>query len=1334
MARATPPPPLPSLEDAIVELLSVFHEDTTRTDLTRALGQLGHRPSGRAPTAAEILPILDTMTARGLLEGAAHWRVPADIAHAATQRAAREERLDAIARVVRSLRPVPMKSGAPAYTSWQQAVRELRIEIYAARWEQALALYAGPARNAFAVIPFDAAWFSSFPVELRLGALMDVISAALANLLPCDQALAMLEREPELTDGAHHLLVEQMVLRGRVAEAERLLASSSSIQSRVGRAWLLALRGEWEASIATFERALVAYLEHCGKRARFFPDWAGTFFVIALLAHGRSPSLERAKALSVIAMQKGISGYPRAYEAFGEIADVFAGTREALDRFGLDTDERSLHPLTLLPMACARVWDDGPVGPALAAALRDRASRARAAGLGWLASQFAGVLLRGKARDPDGELAALRAELDTVCLADAVRRPERWAGALEALAAIASEDHQPAAGPARRSERLVWIMRQGTEWIDLEAREQTLKKNVWSKGRPVALKRLYEEAGTRASLTAADRLACAAIEEHVSFTYGRYRDVSYQIDAPRALRALVGQPNVLTEVGGALVPVEIRERPVRLRVEAKPTGFCVVLDPAPRGEEQQVEVVRAGPATIEIVPFTREHHAIARALGKNGLEVPSAGEPKLREVLVGLSRVVAIEADLEAGELAPADPTPVFILRALGEGLSVELAVRPLGARGPRVSPGEGGASFFGDVEGRRARVLRDPREELRRADEVLARCPTLASAERTSTGWTIPDRSRALETLDELRGATMEWPDGAALRVSEPLSVAHLAVRLRAAQGGFEADGTLHVGSDALSIATLLEYLDASPGRFLRMRADGEFLALTADLRRRLEELRALSSRNGDKLRIHRLLVPRVDLLLDGANVRADASWKKQRARLAPGDDPELPSTLRAELRSYQIDGFRWLARLGRWGAGGCLADEMGLGKTVQTIALLVLRAPDGPSLVVAPTSVVPNWCDEIARFAPTLRARLYAGEGRTIGPLGPFDVLVTSYALLSQDADELARVRFAVAVLDEAQAIKNARTQRAQAALRLTADQRIATTGTPIENSVDDLLSLFSFLVPGLLSSDDATDLERLKTLVSPFLLRRTRTSVLPELPSRTEVTLRVEMCFEEMGVYEAVREEALAAIERARQPGKRRMHIFAALTALRRAASNARLVLADERRPSAKLDALGELLDELLPGRHKLLVFSQFVDHLAIVRELLDERGVSYQYLDGATPLAKRKAAIDAFQEGRSEVFLISLKAGGLGLNLTAADYVVHMDPWWNPAVEDQAASRAHRIGQTRPVTIYRIVARNTIEERIVELHHRKRDLAASLLEGTDLAARISEEELLELIRGS
>jgi SNF2 family DNA or RNA helicase len=336
---------------------------------------------------------------------------------------------------------------------------------------------------------------------------------------------------------------------------------------------------------------------------------------------------------------------------------------------------------------------------------------------------------------------------------------------------------------------------------------------------------------------------------------------------------------------------------------------------------------------------------------------------------------------------------------------------------------------------------------------------------------------------------------------------------------------------------------------------------------------------------------------------------------------------------------------------------------------------------------------------------------------------------------------------VLDEAQAIKNLTAQRTKAALRLRAAVRIALTGTPVENHLGELYSLMRFLNPGLLGSAkqfetrfakpiqrdaDRAVAQQLKRLIRPFVLRRKKSEVLDDLPQKTVITLRIEPSAEERALYAALREQALAKVVAPGATNQARIQILAELMRLRRAACHPRLVLPETTIEGSKLNAFEELVDELRQGGHRALVFSQFVDHLSIVRKRLDELGISYQYLDGSVSTSARAAAVDAFQSGHGDLFLISLKAGGFGLNLTAADYVVHLDPWWNPAVEDQASDRAHRIGQTRPVMVYRLVMQGSIEEKILALHDHKRDLADALLEGTASSAALTVDELLLLVR--
>jgi len=514
--------------------------------------------------------------------------------------------------------------------------------------------------------------------------------------------------------------------------------------------------------------------------------------------------------------------------------------------------------------------------------------------------------------------------------------------------------------------------------------------------------------------------------------------------------------------------------------------------------------------------------------------------------------------------------------------------------------------------------------------------------------------------------------------------------------------------------------------------------------------------------------------LRLDG-----DAAWRRRAAAWETAQQAQFepPADLQAQLRDYQLDGYRWLMRLADSGFGAVLADDMGLGKTVQTLALLLQRAAGGPALVVAPTSVCGNWLLEAARFAPELRIELYGdalsgdepedeaqpapdparrvARRRQVRALGPGQVLVCSYALLQIDADILADARWHSIVLDEAQAIKNPATLRAKAALALQGDFRLALTGTPIENRLGELWSIMGFSNPGLLGSAEqfaknfanpieresdphrkAQSSRRLRRLLSPFLKRRSKSEVLSDLPPRTEIVHEVLPGAKERALLEALRQQAEASVAQsltaATDGGQNRFQILAALTRLRRAACDPRLVAPELGLIGAKVLEFERLALELVAGRHKALVFSQFTDFLALLRERLDLAGLGYQYLDGGTPAVERNKRIAAFQAGAGDLFLISLKAGGFGLNLTTADYVIIADPWWNPASEEQASARAHRIGQQRPVTVYRLVTQGSIEEKIVRLHRSKRALAEGILSGEEAGAPADAAQLLELLR--
>jgi len=576
-----------------------------------------------------------------------------------------------------------------------------------------------------------------------------------------------------------------------------------------------------------------------------------------------------------------------------------------------------------------------------------------------------------------------------------------------------------------------------------------------------------------------------------------------------------------------------------------------------------------------------------------------------------------------------------------------------------------------------------------------------------------------------------------------------------------FDLEGTVDYGGHA---ATLPDMLDAfRRGASTVELDDGSRGFLPVDWLRQFAGVLGMGAKaQGPALRFTRMQAALLDALLaELPEPRVDKVFQRIRRELATFDSVKparAPRGFTGALRHYQSEGLGWMRFLQRLGLGGCLADDMGLGKTVQVLALLEQRRASGagPSVVVVPRSLVFNWRQEAARFAPRLRVAELAGKGRAGDGLAAetFDVLLVTYGVLRRDIARFRDVEFDYAILDEAQAIKNSGTASAKAARLIRASHRLVLTGTPIENRLDDLWSLFDFLNPGLLDATkafapvrsggngeagappDGTARRVMARALRPMILRRTKEQVAPELPRKTEQTLLIELEPNQRRVYDALRDryrsDLLRRIDRDGM-AKSRMHVLEALLRLRQAACHPAL-LGEEHRAttSAKLNALLPQLAEVVAEGHKALVFSQFTSLLALVEPELAAAGLVYEYLDGRT--IDREARVKRFQEDPAcMVFLISLKAGGQGLNLTAADYVFLLDPWWNPAVEAQAIDRAHRIGQRKPVMAMRLIARDTVEEKVLELQRTKRELADAILNDDKAGiSRIGRAEL-ELLLG-
>jgi superfamily II DNA or RNA helicase len=541
----------------------------------------------------------------------------------------------------------------------------------------------------------------------------------------------------------------------------------------------------------------------------------------------------------------------------------------------------------------------------------------------------------------------------------------------------------------------------------------------------------------------------------------------------------------------------------------------------------------------------------------------------------------------------------------------------------------------------------------------------------------------------------------------------------------------------------------------------DGSLGMLPDDWLRKYGLMAAMAQQEGDFLKFSKSQAGLLDaLLLSQPEAACDELFQRTRDELRQFGGvhaEDAPQGFVGELRGYQREGLGWFTFLRRFGFGGCLADDMGLGKTVQVLALLEAQRlaaikdekPKTPSLVVVPKSLVFNWRQEAARFTPELKFldhtgidRIRAGEH-----LADYDVVVTTYGTLRRDAMFLKDVEFNYVILDEAQAVKNPSSESAKAVRLVRGNHRLALSGTPVQNHLGDLWSLFDFLNPGMLGSasvfnangsglrsPDEETRQVLARALRPFILRRTKEQVAQDLPPKLEQTIYCELDTEQRKLYNGLRDHfrqsLLSAIDRDGL-GKSKMQILEALLRLRQAALHPGLI--DKTRTgesSAKLDMLIPRLEEVIEEGHKALVFSQFTSMLAIVREALDKQGIAYEYLDGKTK--DREERVRHFQDDpKCKLFLISLKAGGLGLNLTAADYVFLLDPWWNPAVEAQAIDRAHRIGQTQQVFACRLIAKDTVEEKVIALQQSKRDLADAIITADNSLVRSLAREDLELL---
>ncbi len=1386
-------------EKFFLQVTALLDSDTPREELFRIIKAMAKAPgcryrwnldaAGRQHSKLQQLELLDS-----------HNRCHPEILEQVARRPLDKRALELCRQLIRSSFIDSDAQANDTFDSSAKALRDFRLALLSHDFEslqKALPIFYQAAydpkfRHPYAALilyPFNQDWFLRFPLSFQFAALDDAITHSLEDLqdtpeldnfiiehFPADKAV----NRPFILLYSHKLL-----LSGRLTELEQLYNQAGPLFNGSGlKGALSTLKGNLAQAASEFATDLEFARSLNPNKVACFDAPIALFYIITA-GHIQTATDWNSVAITLNVGEQEFAYNPFTHSLFrlGEtLLHFFRGNSEAarisLERIETRPEESIFTMLNNL----VSYWLTGSIAEGERRKLKNAQATAVQNDVSpWVALECATMLALSEG-DPETKPTISTPEPGLKALAPAINFEPAWRRTLNAIRQVTPNGEQQSLLETPESgNRLAWFLETTPDNIfhitpKIQRRNPD---NSWSNGRNLAFDRI-RSGDELPCFTRQDKRICQAIRK--TCKDDDFKTIPFdQVDI---LQEMVGHPHLFRS-DRPRVPVVLSPGEVTViihRNQESETTFTVRLEPDLKG--RGCIVLADSENRFIFYRNSSELNNIARLLGDNGLTLPLEAQDDIISMIKDLSATFPILSDIDPEFISETgnrdnsgdpesniegDCNNLYLqIFPMGDGLQFELKVKPLGTNGPVLIPGSGPVHLLATIAGKTFSAKRDLTLEACRSQKLLTAC-TAFNIKDLNLNWQIDNLEECLNTLAEIQDLQngseadepcswliCEWPAGHKISLKKRVQSSAFKLRIESQQEWFKVEGELKIDEgEVVSLKELLQQNRTGTGRFLKL-ADGEFISLTEKLRERLLELSLYLHEDEESLAMHRGVMGSVAKIMESFNqVQYDQLWQEQMQRFQTAAEftPQLPTTLKTELRSYQVEGFNWLSRLAYLGFGACLADDMGLGKTIQTLTLILTKANSGPTLVVAPTSVCGNWLKECKRFAPDLNPIHFGGPDRqeTIAGLKPFDLMICSYTMLQQEQQLIAGQQWEIIVLDEAQAIKNMNTKRSQAAMSLNGRFRLITTGTPLENHLGELWNLFNFINPGLLGSlkqftqrfalpiehgHDFAARDHLRKLIQPYILRRKKNQVLKELPERTEILLEVKMSEAERNFYEAVRRQAIERLEEAsdKKTGAAgpSIQVLAELTRLRLAACNPRLVAPESDIESAKLELFGRIIDDLLSGNHQALIFSQFVKHLNLIREYLDHKKISYRYLDGSTPKTKREDEINAFQEGQADLFLISLKAGGLGLNLTAADYVLHLDPWWNPAIEDQASDRAHRIGQTRPVTVYRLITKSSIEEKIVRLHQEKRNLADQILSASDQSARFSTRELLQLIK--
>ena len=952
----------------------------------------------------------------------------------------------------------------------------------------------------------------------------------------------------------------------------------------------------------------------------------------------------------------------------------------------------------------------------------------------------------------DEEKGELEALYGNKPLLSSIHRKELWEVVLECIEkAVAGDEKDGTAIGSKR--RIAYIIGQSGR---IEVREQNVLKNgSWGAG-----KRISDIAFCQGDIPFMDDVDRRILADYKSSD-------NYELQLSNVLPYMVGIQRVFSGRYAPFAPVEVVDELPYLEVKRGKNGFKLASN-VTLCDLQDIEgehiVRKINDVTYTVIRVDKRMVPYYMQLLRLK-SIPLEAEQKLKNLLPALGKVMEIHSDMvdysSIAEVLDGSPKiSVLIKNSHPSVYTVNLRVRPFDGGVKSFIPGEGAALVFDEKDGVRYRIKRNLAEEQFNKKMLMDFCDDdmevlpFRSKEDSNAMFMHTEQVLALMDFVSQNGDVfqIEWENSNGLKLKKTVNPEKWNINMKPVGGWFEMEGDVCLDdSTLLSVAQLIQVLNTCKNeRYVRLSGD-EFIELTASLRKQLARIEAIASQEHGRVRLSALNAGLLgEDAYDGVfKINREKTLDELRGRIQASRNVKIsvPKTLNADLRDYQKEGFEWMARMDSWGAGVCLADDMGLGKTIQSIAYLLHKSKLGVSLVVAPVSVVPNWKKELERFAPSLVVKVVNGAGDRVALIKSAkagEVVLTSYGMLLTNNEDFMGKKWNVAVLDEAHVIKNRDTKTSVAIMNLQCKSRVILTGTPVQNNLGELWNLFHFINPGLLGGweefkrkfvvpiEENQDKERqkqLKRIIQPFMLRRTKSDVLEDLPEKNEILVSVELTEDELAVYELIRTKAEQQLKEG--GNKVEVKVLAEIMRLRQAACATSLVEKEWKGDCSKIETFVNMAKTIADGGSRALVFSQFTSFLELVRKKLDEQGIGYLYLDGSTPLKQRELLVNDFQQGNVPIFLISLKAGGLGLNLVGANYVIHLDPWWNPSIEQQATDRAYRIGQQRDVTVYHLVAKNTIEEKILRLHKTKRNLADALLDGSDVGHKLNADDLLAML---